>query len=335
MATAWVLTAAMPPTLGHANIVNFANCLPVDSVEVIQVTRVNEPMADERLGALKDHFLSNPRVVVRGLYIDSPGPETDDYWVEVLKSQGFRKGDYLVASEFWGDYIARGAGGTFVPYDYDREIHYTRATDVRATTLQEWSQILPNFQKALQRRVVIFGAESVGKTTLAKDLSASVPHAAYTIEFARPYLETVGGGLTVAKMETIVEGQAALQRSLDNLASTPPLIALDTDLYSTLGYWEFWDPSSVPLELSDLAWQLRGDFYLLVPSNIPFEEDVLRYGGTEREKSDGYWEEVLEKNGLPYQTLESRSRSERVDEANTIIGGLLPDIDFERLDNLS
>lgn len=335
MKTAWVLTSAMPPTKGHANVIEFARGLPVGRVQVLQVSRVNESMRAQRLEALITHFRADEDVHVSGLYLDSPGPETDDYWVQVLQDQdlGFQEGDYLAASEHWGHYIATNAGGDFTPYDYAREIQYTRATEVRDGLFEEWHQILPSFQKMLQKRVVIFGAESVGKTTLAHDLARAIPTSAATVEFARPYLETVGGELTVEKMETIAAGQGALQRSLDALDPVPSLVLLDTDLYSTLGYWEFWSPETVPESLPGLAGNLKADLYLLAPANIPFEADALRYGGARREQPDAYWEDFLRRHQLPYRVIESQTREDRVAEALEVVVSLLPSLMFERQDN--
>ena len=74
----------------------------------------------------------------------------------------------------------------------------------------------------------------------------------------------------------------------------------DTDLFSTVGYWELWDKDSMPQELLESARLRKSDLYVILSSDIPFEPDPLRYGGTVRETTDQYWIDLCEREGLPY-----------------------------------
>ena len=101
------------------------------------------------------------------------------------------------------------------------------------------------------------------------------------------------------KMHRIHEGQRAIQ---DLVKTHSPTIynIQDTDLFSTVGYWEMWDKDSMPQSLLEDARSRKSDLYVVLSSDIPFEPDPLRYGGTVRESTDQYWIDLCEREGLPY-----------------------------------
>src|SRR5690606_28700585 len=74
----------------------------------------------------------------------------------------------------------------------------------------------------------------------------------------------------------------------------------DTDLFSTVGYWEMWDKDSMPQSLLEDARDRKSDLYVVLSSDIPFEPDPLRYGGNTRESTDQYWIDLCEREELPY-----------------------------------
>jgi HTH-type transcriptional repressor of NAD biosynthesis genes len=118
-------------------------------------------------------------------------------------------------------------------------------------------------------------------------------------------------------MTRIAKGQAALQRQ-GQMLRDKPFIIQDTDLYSTVGYWNLHlrDFGFKPYDLEENAGKLMSDLYIITKSNIPFEADPLRYGGDKREGSDEFWIELLNKySGTKYVVLESDDRWDRVDEA--------------------
>lgn len=332
MNKSFILMAALPPTLGHIDLINFAQRL-TDMTFVILVTRGDtEPYQKERLAALREHFALQPTVIIRELHLESETAEGNPYWAEKLKEFGFEKGDTLVASELWGEEIAVMLNGKFFPYDINREIRYTKATEIRESLLEHWEWIIPTFQKQLQKRVVLFGAESIGKTTLAKALHEKVKYSVNVFEYARPLLE-LNPKLDVEKMTDIWLGQKALQETAALMAPTPSAVFLDTDLYSTLGYWQFWDPETVPEGLERDANLLKADLYVLLESNIPFEEQAIRYGGKQRESTDDYWEELLKRYELPYVRIKAVTVNDRITELAPVLAKLIPnDFNYQRKD---
>jgi len=331
MPKSFILMAAIPPTLGHVDLINFAKNLTGDA-HVILVTRGSEPFQKERFDALTKHYCHEPKVKIQEFHVPGLDAEGNAFWGDVLRDLGFRKGDYLVASESWGSEIAEMLDGEFYPYDLDREIRYTKATAIREDIDANWDWIIPEFQRKLQKRIVLFGAESTGKSTLTKRLREEFPHSVSAFEYARPLLE-LNPELTVDSMTGIWRGQKALQETIADMTPVPRVVFLDTDLFSTLGYWEFWEPGTVPAALRTDAIAMKADFYIQTNSDIPFEADPIRYGGNKREQTDAYWNSVLNKYEIPHVMLKTISIEDRVAESMDSLKAIIPKgIHHERRD---
>jgi NadR type nicotinamide-nucleotide adenylyltransferase len=242
-------------------------------------------------------------------------------WHDILIGYGLKPTDNIVTSMAYGKKLAEITGATFYPYDIDRYINPAKATPIRDDPHANFHHIIPEFQKHLKVTVTIFGAESTGKTTLSKALAERL-NGYFLFEYARPYLEYTDIAITRESMSAIWKGQAALQRQANNLHDRPFIIQ-DTDLWSTVGYWQFphWIPTigECPQGLADEARELQSDIYLVTKSNIPFEKDPIRYGGDHREGSDEFWLDICHKYELPYVILDSKDHEERMQQAMNAI----------------
>lgn len=322
MTKAYVLMTALPPTKGHLNLIRFASLVADEGAVVIVTTQPTEPFSFERYAAVKA-AVQREGIHARVEHIHQmleQDPSVEGFWPmwDALMTQyGYQKGDINVSSEAYGATLASRLGGTFIPYDPARELYYTKATNIRDHMMQNFADILPDFQRHMRTTVTVFGAESTGKTTLSHALAVEL-NAHWSFEYARPYLETVGTEITRTAMENIATGQRALQQSMNSLFDKP-FVVQDTDLFSTVGYWNLpeWKSALGPVsdDVRQQALTMRSDLYIITPSNIPFEEDPLRYGGTVREGTDEYWIGICEKYGPNYVVLKSDNRAERLSEA--------------------
>jgi len=320
MRRAFVLMTAMPPTIGHRMLIEYAHKLSTQ-VTVIVCTQPGEPFAQERYWSILDSVRHLSGVSIQRIHKTLPQePEGAegfwDMWASFLTQFGFWEGDYIVASEKYGVRLAEEVKGMFMPFDIERSIRYTKGTRIREDYRTYWEDILPEFRRYLQKRVTIFGAESVGKTTTAELLTDSLPNARWYFEWARPYLESVGAEITTRAMRNIYKGQTALQQ-LAFEDRTAEFSIFDTDLYSTIGYWEMYDRSSIPRSIYEKARTLKSNLYVILSSDIPFEADQLRYGGHERESTDQYWINLCERENLEYVYV--RETEYRVSEVRDFI----------------
>ncbi len=321
MTRAFVLLTALPPTVGHLQLVRFASELE-DEVHVLVCTQPGEPFPAERVEAIRQATADLPGVRIHGFHRTVPQEPADapDFWPmwrALLREHGLQDGDTIVASEPYGAALAQAAGGVFVPYDVERSTTPVRAVDVRRDPVGRFGDILAEFQPMLRRRITVLGAESTGKTTLSRQLAEALP-GHWLPEWARPYLEgTPTPDVTHERMLVIWRAQRALQRSALALRDRA-FIVQDTDLFATVGFWELWDPATVPDGLRADASADRSDLYLVTRSDIPFEPDPLRYGGDARETSDAYWIDLAERFGLPYRVIQSTTPADRLAEAREL-----------------
>ena len=321
MSRAFVLLTALPPTTGHLQLLRFASELE-DEVHVLVCTQPGEPFPAERVEAVRHGASDLPGVRVHGFHRTMPQEPADapDFWPMwrgILREHGLHDGDTIVASEPYGAALAEAVGGVFVPYDLERSITPVRAVDVRRNPIARFADILPEFQPLLRRRITVLGAESTGKTTLSRELAKALP-GHWLPEWARPYLEgTPTPDVDNERMHVIRRAQRALQRSALALRDRA-FIVQDTDLFATVGFWELWDPATVPDALRDDASADRSDLYLITRSDIPFEPDPLRYGGAVRETTDAYWIALAERFELPYRVIASTSPKDRLAEARDL-----------------
>jgi len=303
-------------------LIQFAESLADEGVELIVNTQPDEPFIEERVSAVTKAVSShNVRVHTYSEFIeqDPEAPGFWDMWKNMLLDWGIRAGiDVIVASELYGKKLAELTGTKFYPYDIERQINPSKATKVRNYPFQYFKNILPEFQEYIKTRVTFFGAESTGKTTTSHVVADRLG-APWLFEYARPYLENTINEITPDSMGDIYRGQLALQKQGSKLSTTSPYIIQDTDLFSTVGYWSLphWQKTlgECPETLIEDALANKSDLYIITKSNIPFEEDPLRYGGNVREGSDEYWLGICEKYDLNYVVLESPDLEVRMNES--------------------
>lgn len=132
-----------------------------------------------------------------------------------------------------------------------------------------------NVIDARARVVVITGAESTGKSTLAAALAKEFG-ATLSLEFARAYAERVQRALDASDVESIAQGQlanedAAIARAAGGMA------VLDTDLRSTLLYAQhYYGQRQVPAWLRAAVEARRVALYLLCDDDVPWRPDPVR-----------------------------------------------------------
>lgn len=330
MPNAVVLMSAVVPTLGHKYLIDFAkNLVGLDGVaHVIVGTMDREPVkGTDRYFALAGTYSGNSSVEFHQLHRDVP-QEPDDHpdfwnvWRDIVREfVDVQPDDYFVASELYGMDMANVLGCKFMPCNRYRETIDISGTKVRSDLMDSFEFILPEFQKHIRKTVTVFGAESCGKTTMARALAKEL-NGHFIPEWAREYLETVGAEVTDERMLSIVRGQTALQQTAKNDLFNKPFVFQDTDLFSTLGYYMLWGGGNDhDIDLCEYnAKQLKSDLYIVMNDGIPFEPDPLRYGGDKRESGMQFWIDLLEEFKLPYFVVPNTSKHMQTNHAcNAVI----------------
>jgi NadR type nicotinamide-nucleotide adenylyltransferase len=145
-------------------------------------------------------------------------------------------------------------------------------------------------------KVVIFGPESTGKTTLARDL-ATYYKAPWVPEYAREYLQEKWDRqqqtCQAEDLLPIAIGQMRLENALTKEAGR--LLICDTDLLETKVYSEAYYLGYCDPILEKYALANKYDLYFLTGIDVPWEADDLRDKPGEREEMFSYFKDALEK----------------------------------------
>ncbi|MEO9659668.1 MAG: ATP-binding protein [Maribacter dokdonensis] len=172
-------------------------------------------------------------------------------------------------------------------------------------------------------KVVLFGPESTGKTTLSEQLARHY-HTVWVPEYAREYLQDKWNNERKTcephDLLPIAEGQMCLENKLAKKATD--ILICDTDLLETKVYSEAYYIGNCDPILEKYALQNTYDLYLLTYIDIPWEADDLRDKPNEREKMFNYFKDTLEKYGKNFITLKG-DKKQRLNKAINHIDTLL------------
>lgn len=151
------------------------------------------------------------------------------------------------------------------------------------------------------KRVVVFGTESTGKTTLAQQLAAHFGEP-WAPEFVREFWDTHGGVITAADLDEIGRGQVANEERA--LARARRVVFFDTDLL-TCTLWNDWlFPGKCPAwERDEVERRSRAaSLYLLCDTDIPWTPDPQRSfpDAESRGRARRRWRQTLVSRGLPF-----------------------------------
>ncbi|HMB64712.1 MAG TPA: ATP-binding protein [Eudoraea sp.] len=172
-------------------------------------------------------------------------------------------------------------------------------------------------------KIVLFGPESTGKTTLSEQLARHY-NTVWVPEFARAYLQDKWNNQrkTCAPEDLlpIAKGQINLENSLSEKASK--ILFCDTDLLETKVYSEAYYLGYCDPVLEKYALKNKYDLYLLTYIDVPWVKDDLRDKPGERERMFQYFKTTLEKYNRNYIILKG-DKKRRLTKAIEAIDNLI------------
>tara|TARA_R110002050_G_scaffold94765_2_gene197160 strand:+ start:15643 stop:16209 length:567 start_codon:yes stop_codon:yes gene_type:complete len=158
-------------------------------------------------------------------------------------------------------------------------------------------------------KVVLFGPESTGKTTLSRQLARHY-NSVWVPEYARDYLQNKWNNerktCEVDDLLPIAEGQIKLENKLAKKTNT--VLICDTDLLETKVYSEAYYLGSCDPVLEKFALENTYDLYFLTYIDTLWEADDLRDKSEHREKMFKAFEEALVVNKRPYELLKGNKK---------------------------
>lgn len=171
-------------------------------------------------------------------------------------------------------------------------------------------------------KIVLYGPESSGKTSLCKDLAKHY-HTAWVPEYMRTYLEAKlenkQGLIEKSDLLPIARGQMADE---NNKAAGSKLLFCDTDLLQLEVYARYYYHGYCPEPIARAAQGNTYPLYLLCDIDIPWEPDPLRDRPFDRKTLFRIFKAKLDDNRRSYQLI-SGDRKHRMQQAVAAVENLL------------
>ena len=172
-------------------------------------------------------------------------------------------------------------------------------------------------------KVVLFGPESTGKTTLSRQLARHY-NSVWVPEYAREYLQNKWNNerktCESKDLLPIAIGQMKLENELAQ--KTDSVLICDTDLLETKVYSEAYYQGTCDPILDAYALKNSYHIYFLTYIDTPWEADDLRDKPDERERMFKAFESALKTHHRPYVLLKG-NKQERFKLAVEYIDNLL------------
>ena len=168
-------------------------------------------------------------------------------------------------------------------------------------------------------KVVLFGPESSGKTTLSRQLARHY-NTVWAPEYAREYLQNKWNKerktCEVDDLIPIAIGQMKLENKLAKKADK--ILICDTDLLETKVYSEEFYDGFVEEALEKAALKNQYDFYLLTYIDTPWEADDLRDRPEQRLEMFMAFKNALIQHNKPYILLKGDKKTRLSTATNAI-----------------
>jgi HTH-type transcriptional repressor of NAD biosynthesis genes len=275
-----VLGKFLPYHAGHAHLIRTARA-QVDALTVLVCSIAREPLA----GGFRYQWVraSHPDCCVVHVSEEAPQAPDEDpafwpIWIDLIRRYAGEV-DVVFTSEAYGDELAARLGARHVCVDTARQTVPVSATAIRGDPMRWWQYIPTVVRPHFVRRVAILGAESVGKTTLARCLADQFD-TVWVPEYGRAYCEGLDASmLSLPDFEAIAWGQATWED--EAAAKANRVLICDTDLHTTCT-WSDLIAGARPRWLTAAARARRYDLVLLLDGDVPWMDDGTRVLGPRR-----------------------------------------------------
>jgi HTH-type transcriptional repressor of NAD biosynthesis genes len=336
-----------PPHAGHHHLVRAASAGAERVTVVVMAADVESLALADRVAWMREVHARDENVTIVGVVDNHPVDYgSDDLWTahvalmrEAVASRTTAPIDAVFTSEPYGEELARRFDARHINVDEPRSTVPLSGTLVRADIAKHWDALAPCVRAGLALRVIIVGAESTGKTTLAAELAErlrSLGSAWARVE----WVGEVGRDATIAKVDAGGQGAtietitwstsdfvdiARAQGQAEEAAARRggPVLVCDTDAFAT-GIWHERYMGKRDAEVEAIGDQELGvgpagayatHLYLLTHhEDVPFVQDGIRDGEHIRAWMMDAFAERLRESGRMWQWLRG-SRQARLDRA--------------------
>ncbi len=301
----------MPFHKGHKFLIDTAieQC---ETVHLMVCSLEDEPIDGLiRVGWAHQLYGKNPNVNI--IWCKDENPQYEDecdtldefysYWIKSVYDN-IEELDAVFTSEKYGDDFARYLDVEHVLVDQERKAFPVSGTKVRENAFGVWDYVLDNVKYAYNKKVVIVGPESTGKSTLIKRLSKYYD-TNYTEEYGREYTEKSGtDNLSLKDFENIADEH--FYRHCRDKMKSEKILFVDTEAITTKIFAEMYLGGEVKSETIDkIIERQKFDLWLLMDIDIPWVDDGTRDFKDPEIRKNHFkrLKKVLDENNIKYHVI--------------------------------
>lgn len=279
-----VLGKFWPFTKGHQHLIDTA-ISKSEVVHVIMTYNSSQSIPGEiRFNAIKETYKNNKKVKVycisdEGIPAYDHECETLDefysYWIPLVYSQ-VETLDAVFTSENYGDDFAKYLGVEHFLVDKDRTHVPISGTMVRKDPFKYWDYIADSMKSFFVKRVVFMGPESVGKSTITKNVSNSLG-TNFVPEYGRLVYE-INNSVTIDDFIPISKGRQEIEDWM--IKFSKKYLICDTEDITTYLFSKMYCPDEYkkvePYFLNALKTKPKYDLYILLKPDFEGIQDGTR-----------------------------------------------------------
>lgn len=248
-------------------------------------------------------------------------------WAEFTVRYLGRPPDVVFTSEDYGTEYARLMGARHVLVDRARAAVPVSGTLVRSDPLKYFDFLEPCVRAYFVRRVVLIGAESTGKTTLAQQLAKRFD-TTWVPEYGREHWEKKVAGLSMSdpapswspdEFVHIATEQQARENQLAREANR--VLICDTNAFAT-GTWHERYYQHRDARVDAIGATDKVDLYLLTAPDVAFVQDGFRDGEQIRDWMHEAFRKQLASGSTPWRLI-SGDYAARFEAAEAAVTALM------------
>lgn len=315
----------LPFHKGHKALIGFALKYCDELIVLVCGSDKEHIKTQVRVDWIKQTFKKNKRIIVQGFdYKESELPNTSESSriVSQLWASKFREilpfCDVLVTSEKYGEYVAEYLDIKHISFDKSRKKHHISSSMIRRDIVGNWKYIAKAARPYFQKKVVILGTESTGKSTLCNTLSHYFG-ANLVTEAGREIVED-SNEFSQEQLYQIIEAHSNQIKEAHKDAK--PLMIMDTDIHITQSYSKYTFGEYMDIDKSIYKLH-RADLYIYLSNDVPFVQDGTRMDIEMRNELDKSHRKTLKDFRIPYHEIKGGKYGERFNKAVKLIEELL------------
>lgn len=261
-------------------------------------------------------------VVVEGVN----SPNDTGYTPEIMKIQedyvlsvlGNRNITHFYSSEPYGEHMSIALNALNRQVDVSRNIVPISATKIRNDSFENKNFIHPKVYKDLITKVVLLGAPSTGKTTLAEKLAIHFD-TQWMPEYGREYWENHQINKRLTLKDLLKIAQIHIEREDALVLQSNHFLFSDTNAITTYLFSLDYHGKALP-ELKSLAKlaESRHDIIFVCDTDIPYDDTWDRSGDVKRKEFQQRIIEDLNARNLKYYMLKG-SVDERIEQLSKVL----------------